>query len=53
MRGLIGEAAWVGEREEMATWKLVDADLESLLCNTTLELDRKEPIVASGDDVDR
>jgi uncharacterized protein (DUF1697 family) len=50
---LIGETARVREREEVATRKLVDLDLEALLCNATLELDRKEAIVASGDHVDR
>src|SRR5215831_886651 len=37
----------------MAPWKLVDDDGQPLLCDATLELDRKEPIVASGDHVDR
>jgi putative ABC transport system permease protein len=50
---LIGETARVGEREEMATWNVVDADVKPFLCDSTLELDRKEPIVASGDHVDR
>jgi hypothetical protein len=50
---LIGETARVREREEMATRKLVDADVQSFLCDATLELDRKEPIVASGDHMDR
>jgi hypothetical protein len=49
----IGETARVREREEMATWKLADGDLEALLCHATLELDRKEAIVASGDHMDR
>jgi hypothetical protein len=37
----------------MAAWKLVDADLQPLLCDATLELDRKEPILASRDHLDR
>jgi hypothetical protein len=37
----------------MATWNLVDADVQPLLCHATLELDRKEPIVASCDHVHR
>src|SRR5262245_17494773 len=37
----------------MPAWKLVDADLQALLCDATLELDRKEPILAPGNDVDR
>jgi hypothetical protein len=49
---LIGEAARVREREEMATWKLVDGDLDALPCDATLELDRKEPIVASANHMD-
>src|SRR5262245_65502924 len=49
---LIGETAWVSEREEMAAWELVDMNLQSLLCDATLELDRKEPIVASGNHAD-
>ena len=50
---LIGESAGVREREEMAACKLVDGDLQSLPCDATLKLDRKEPIVASGDHMDR
>jgi hypothetical protein len=49
---LIGETAWVCEREEMAAWKLVDGEMQSLSCDATLELDREEAIVASGDHVD-
>src|SRR5215831_5134702 len=37
----------------MAPWKLVDDDGQPFLCDATLELDRKEAIVASGDHVDR
>src|SRR4029453_17783683 len=49
---LIGKTAWVCEREEMAAWKLVDGEMQSLLCDATLELDREEAIAASGDHVD-
>jgi hypothetical protein len=37
----------------MATKDDVNGDVEPLLGDATLELDRKEPIVASGDHVDR
>src|SRR5262249_34495826 len=48
-----GEAAGVCEREEMAAWKLVEGEMQSLLCHATLELEREEAVVASGDHVDR
>jgi hypothetical protein len=50
---LIGEAARVCEREEKAAGKLVDRGVEAFPCDATLELDRKETVVASGDHVDR
>src|SRR5262245_13581532 len=49
----IGETARVREGEEVAAGKLVDADPQPFLRDATLELDRKEPVVASGDSVDR
>jgi hypothetical protein len=38
---------WIREREEVATGQLVDLDLQTLLRDATLEVDRKQPIVAS------
>jgi hypothetical protein len=37
----------------MVAGKHVDWDVEAFPCDATLELDRKEPVVASGDHVDR
>jgi hypothetical protein len=37
---LICEPARVREREEMATWKLVVAEVQAFLCDAALELDR-------------
>jgi hypothetical protein len=37
----------------MATWKVVDRDVQTLVCHATLEVDRKKPIVPSCDHVDR
>jgi hypothetical protein len=32
---LLGETAWVGEREEMATWEVVDARMQSFPSDAT------------------
>jgi hypothetical protein len=32
---LLGETAWVGEREEMATWEIVDARMQSFPSDAT------------------
>src|SRR5262245_49327283 len=37
----------------MAAWKLVEGEMQSLLRDATLELEREEAVVASGDHVDR
>jgi hypothetical protein len=50
---LICETVWIREREEVAAGQLVDLGVQSLLRHPTLEVDRKEAIVASGDHVDR
>jgi hypothetical protein len=52
LKELICETVWIREREEVAAGQLLDLDLQSLLRDPTLELDRKEPIVASRDHVD-
>ena len=50
---LIDETAWVRERDQMATWQLVDRDMQSFPRDPSLEGDREEAIVSAGDHVDR
>jgi hypothetical protein len=53
LKELIRETVWIREREEVATRQFLDGYLQACLRHPTLEVDRKEPIVASRDHVDR
>src|SRR5918999_5039790 len=52
-KNLIDEAARIRKRQEMAARHLVNAQVQSFFRHAPLELDRKEPIVTSGDHMDR
>ena len=50
---LIDETAWIRERKEVAARELVDVLVKSFPRDAPLEVDRKEPIIAAGDNMDR
>jgi hypothetical protein len=44
---------WIGERDEVAALQLVDGHMESFSRDAPLKIERKEPILTPGDDMDR
>jgi hypothetical protein len=48
-----GEFAWMGERNQVATWDFVNGLAEPLVCHARLKVTRKEPIVFTNYHVNR